>query len=951
MATSDSKTRSNASRRLHAMDSLAEFVVTTGGFLVLAAVLGICLYLVWVVLPLFARGQVGEEITGQTTALTDSARIMIDPYTQHMAVIGEGLDYSAMMLETGLSDGVRSVAAEGAKPTAMSFARDGDVVAVGYADGSVQLGSFEYASEPIAIEGQDGQPADEHVGGQADGHVATHAGGHHGEGEYERVIEPAQWGYIEHLEPGRGRQVELVSDFGDPIELKEGSGPVVAIDYRRDPTGKMILAALREDGTALVNTVRTIRPLGGGKPTLRLKTRSFTLKDTSSIPDWFEVTADGDHVICVWKDGRCERYARIGRGGFELIETIQIGEDHHQITTANMLLGGQTMLFGFENGSIWSFHVAKNKTGSTADEMMLVRSHKITSTHGPVVAMTPSDRDRSIAVLHSDGVVELIHMTSEKLIARFKSEVDNPTLVAIAPKNNGVAVMGQDGSYAFHEIEPGYPEFSVNALFGRVHYEGVEEPEYVYQSSSGDDASEIKLSLMPLIFGTLKATVFAMLFAIPIAVFAAVYSSEFISKRVRRKVKPTVELMASLPSVVLGFIAAMVVAPFVAAHLSTFVMGLVVFPLMILTAAHLWQLIPLSYRLRTRSGHHLMLVGLAALVGAGASMYIGPMVVKSWFAPDAFDGAMLAGAIEDVPSDRLPSWSGDASYNTRTVRKLRAIGMGVDYGVVVEPIEGGDHSQALNEVGLETGNLARWLNDEYGRARPGWTVVFFPLACIIVWIAQALLIRRKIDLLISERSALYGGVVVLTKFVVLLGLSLALASMMAVFAESMGYDPRDSVFGSFSPRNTLVVAIIMGFAVIPIIFKISEDALQAVPMTLRTASLGAGATPWQTAVRIVMPVAASGIFSACMIGFGRAVGETMIVLMATGNTPEMDWNIFSGFRTLAANIAVELPEAPKDETHYRVLFLCGLVLFVMTFVINTLAELVRRVVRARIAGL
>jgi phosphate transport system permease protein len=124
-----------------------------------------------------------------------------------------------------------------------------------------------------------------------------------------------------------------------------------------------------------------------------------------------------------------------------------------------------------------------------------------------------------------------------------------------------------------------------------------------------------------------------------------------------------------------------------------------------------------------------------------------------------------------------------------------------------------------------------------------------------------------------------------------------------------------------------------------------------VPMTLRTASLGAGATPWQTATRIVLPVAASGIFSACMIGFGRAVGETMIVLMATGNTPEMDWNIFSGFRTLAANIAVELPEAPKDETHYRVLFLCGLVLFVMTFVINTLAELVRRVVRARNAGL
>ena len=166
-------------------------------------------------------------------------------------------------------------------------------------------------------------------------------------------------------------------------------------------------------------------------------------------------------------------------------------------------------------------------------------------------------------------------------------------------------------------------------------------------------------------------------------------------------------------------------------------------------------------------------------------------------------------------------------------------------------------------------------------------------------------------MMISELSGLMGSVVVLGKFAVLLGLSLAISMVLAWAMESMGFDPRDSVFGPFSPRNTLVVAVIMGFAVIPIIYTISEDALQAVPMTLRTASLGAGATPWQTAMRVVMPVAASGIFSACMIGFGRAVGETMIVLMATGNTPEMDWNIFSGFRTLAANIAVELPRGSK----------------------------------------
>jgi phosphate transport system permease protein len=133
----------------------------------------------------------------------------------------------------------------------------------------------------------------------------------------------------------------------------------------------------------------------------------------------------------------------------------------------------------------------------------------------------------------------------------------------------------------------------------------------------------------------------------------------------------------------------------------------------------------------------------------------------------------------------------------------------------------------------------------------------------------------------------------------------------------------------------------MGFAVIPIIYTIADDALSAVPDHLRAASLGAGATPWQTAVWVVVPTAMSGLFSAFMIGLGRAAGETMIVLMAAGNTPIMDWNIFNGFRTLSANIAVELPEAVQYSTHYRMLFLAALCLFIITFVVNTLAELVR----------
>ena len=143
----------------------------------------------------------------------------------------------------------------------------------------------------------------------------------------------------------------------------------------------------------------------------------------------------------------------------------------------------------------------------------------------------------------------------------------------------------------------------------------------------------------------------------------------------------------------------------------------------------------------------------------------------------------------------------------------------------------------------------------------------------------------------------------------------------------------------------------MGFAVIPIMYTIAEDALTAVPEHLRAASLACGATPWQTAISIIVPTALSGIFAAVMVGLGRAVGETMIVVMAAGNTPVIDWNIFSGLRALSANIAVELPEAVKDGSLYRMLFLAALALFVMTFVINTLAEMVRLKFRKRAAQL
>lgn len=197
-------------------------------------------------------------------------------------------------------------------------------------------------------------------------------------------------------------------------------------------------------------------------------------------------------------------------------------------------------------------------------------------------------------------------------------------------------------------------------------------------------------------------------------------------------------------------------------------------------------------------------------------------------------------------------------------------------------------------------------------------------------------------------------VVILLPLVVVLGwLSFSLSQPLELWffdgdmrnwlSNDMGID--------FDQRNAMVVGFAMGFAVIPTIYSIAEDALFGVPKSLSHGSLALGATPWQTLVRVVLPTASPGIFSAVMIGMGRAVGETMIVLMATGNTPIMNANIFEGMRTLAANIAVEMGESALGSSHYRILFLAALVLFLFTFVVNTLADLVRQRLRKKYSTL
>jgi phosphate transport system permease protein len=330
---------------------------------------------------------------------------------------------------------------------------------------------------------------------------------------------------------------------------------------------------------------------------------------------------------------------------------------------------------------------------------------------------------------------------------------------------------------------------------------------------------------------------------------------------------------------VLGFLAALVIAPFVQRVVPSVMAGFVLIPAALLATAYGWQLLPKT--LARRLDRFRLAIALAVLpVAVLAAAVVGPWMERAFF--------------------------------------------------------GGD--------------LTSWLAGGPGSVFGGWLVLALPISAFVVVFLIGKTTGRAIRDAASRSTRTRIAGLDLARFVAGAVLTVLLATAFAAVMSALGVDPRGGLMGTYVQRNALVVGFVMGFAIIPIIYTIAEDALSAVPSHLRAASLGAGATPWQTAIRIVLPTAMSGLFSAaCLTGLGRAVGETMIVLMAAGNTPVLEMNAFSGFRTLSANIAVELPEAVRNSTHYRTLFLAALLLFFITFLINTVAEIVRMRFRKRSA--
>ena len=472
-------------------------------------------------------------------------------------------------------------------------------------------------------------------------------------------------------------------------------------------------------------------------------------------------------------------------------------EMENPLTASAMLLGKISLLVGTEAGNIHQVFLLRQEDNSY--KLVRVRNFKLAE--APISRIVPEHRRKGFLAIDANHYLGVFYTTSQrKLLTQQLPTVDQ---VAINARAN-VLLAGAAGQYQLYSIDNEHPEVSWSALWQDVWYESYPEPDKIWQSSASTNDFEPKFSLSPLTFGTLKAALYAMLFSIPLAIAGAIFTAYFMTPEMRKIVKPTIEIMEALPTVILGFLAGLWLAPIVESNLAG-VFGLIFFmPFSILAFGLAIAYTPQSLRNRISAGWQ-------------AALLVPIVIIVGWM----------------------------------------SLGMG-----------------ELFDAWFFNGNMRDWVSDEEN------------------------------------------------------GLGI-----------------------NFDQRNALVVGIAMGFAVIPTIFSITEDAVFSVPKHLVNGSLALGATPWQTVTRVVIPTASPGMFSAVMIGFGRAVGETIIVLMATGNTPIMDMNIFEGMRTLSANIAVEMPESEVGSTHFRVLFLASFVLFIFTFFFNTFAEVIRQRLRTKYGSL
>ncbi len=842
-------------------DAFVSRLIAIGGIGTIAAILLVVLVLVGTALPL-VRSPVIQHWSEIPSATAGAPRSLSAPYVHF------GLDENGLLLWGMLSSGdieVRSVfdgkllgtfplLRDGAiTVTASQLCIDGSTLVVGLSDGSFRVARIGFSSTLIS---PSAQPAGVRV--TRDVPLAADA---------KAVY---QWFDVNGVRLASMEPIE----WSEPKRL--GDGPVLTIDYLPSDSANLLSANSSSSALAVVGTELVLAKIETKRNRLTKKTTDtvelfsgpLQSRNTSSQPLCAVMLGGDTQAIVVWSNGTLDRYELAGAGP-RLAES-QNAAVHREIVSVAPLLGRQTLLCGLDDGQLQGWMITRPQESSDAEGFQLSLAHEVQVGDRPLISITSSRNSHVAATCDDQNGIGLVYVTTDTLLGRHQYPGERGLRHVSFGPNSQVLLAVTDDAYAIAPLDLGHPQASLRGYFGRVWYEGHDTPKYIWQSSAATEQSEIKLSLMPLVFGTLKATFYAMLISVPLAILTAIYTSEFLSGGVRSRIKPVIEMMASLPSVVLGYVAALVVAPYLQEHLMSVLLALFVFPLSFIFVGNLWNLLPVEKLVRFQAFRLLGLLAclpLALLVTLGLSP-----VCEHW---------------------------------------------------------------------LFAGSLIDWLSGKAGSAVGGWVLFLLPSLivawCLILYGPLAEWQRGQA----ARCSPRVYALLSIVKLCVTCLLLVAVAWGLGWFLSGIGLDLRGHVFNSYQDRNALLVGFALGFCVIPIIYTISDDALQSVPQQLRSASLGCGATPWQTTMRIVIPSAMSGLFSAVMIGLGRAVGETMVVLCAAGNTPLMEFNPFNGFKTLSAALATELPEAAKGSTHYRTLFLAAILLFFMTLIINTLAEFVR----------
>lgn len=841
-------------------ENIARGVITAGGLLVIVAVLGIMVFLFQVVVPLLGGG----TLLGQVRYQIETERGVVWVNGDEFQTLGSVVAAEGRVITYHVPSGTvvsrEQFDFEGAELTAVSGTLDRDQVALGFDDGRVRFATLSFATSATVRSDLPAELSqlDARDRLSPDGRVFTEVG------------------------TGDFRTLSSVVDLGDATQISEL--PIIAVDNRVGGTRErptLAFATVDAAGQPRVSRSRVRINMMTGEQDVTTTTVDLPPLDLGPgvLVTGILLSGSADRAIVSTSDGQVYRYDLRNFEAPVLAERRRVSAPGVAVTAMTFLGGEQSLVVGAEDGSISVYFRLQRAGADTADGFELVRARSHPPMPAAVTDLSEARRQKEFVATDAEGNVWVYHSTSDRVLFELQrsGDVSTPSTAMIFPRSNGVMLISTGGEVEAWQYRDRHPEVTLGVLFGRIWYEGYSEPEWVWQSTAGTDLAEPKYSLVPLVFGTLKAAFYAMLFATPIALMAAIYTSEFVHRGVRATVKPAMEMMESLPTVVLGFIAALVLAPLVEEWIAAVLLGFIAVPLGLMLGAFLWQMLPVSFVIRWDGIPKFTLMGVMIGVTAFVAYQLGPL-------------------FEDL---------------------------------------------------LFYGNFKAWTTGRIGTGTPFMFIILLPLSYVAAtWGFRRTLghhYSEKIRALPREQAGRLDALRWLAMLVAAMLLSYLVASLLTL----LGYDPRGGVVDSYQQRNALVVGFVMAFAVIPNIYTLAEDALNAVPGHLRAGSLATGATPWQTAIWIVLPTAASGVFSAVMMGMGRAVGETMIVVMAAGNTPIMEWNIFSGLRTLSANIAIELPEAVKDGTNYRVLFLAALTLFVMTFCINTVAELIRQRFRKR----